>query len=202
MAAKTSVLQYVLYWPYVLSIQVVCLEIIRSNPQGVLHVFPIREFSTKCAEHFDFLSIKPQSFVFILPCLLVFACFFGQSRCFRSSVNFFDMMIAFLQRKSTVSLALASISTYFGLCFISPKENTFGPSKPKAATSYPTVHFVSRRTQTFTPQENAQGFLPVCFWNVCLWQFSFVSRLQHFLVRYKKQQKRTCTLCISQRVIT
>ena len=54
MAAKTSVLQYVLYWSYVLSIQVVCLEIIRSNPQGVLHVFTIREFSTKRAEHFDF----------------------------------------------------------------------------------------------------------------------------------------------------
>ena len=59
------------------------------NPQGVLHVFPIREFSTKRAEHFDFLSIKPQPFVFILPCLLVLACFFGQSRCSRSFVNFF-----------------------------------------------------------------------------------------------------------------
>ena len=59
------------------------------NPQGVLYVFPIREFSTKRAEHFDFLSIKPQPFAFILPCLLVLACFFGQSRCFRSFVNFF-----------------------------------------------------------------------------------------------------------------
>ena len=44
--------------------QVVCLEIIRSHPQEVLHVFPIREFSTKLAEDFVFLSVKPQPFVF------------------------------------------------------------------------------------------------------------------------------------------
>ena len=36
-------------------------------------VFPIREFSTKLAEHFVFLSVKPQPFVFILPCLLEIA---------------------------------------------------------------------------------------------------------------------------------
>ena len=44
-------------------------------------------------------------------------------------------MIAFLQRKSTVGLALVSFSMYFGLC--------------------PTAHFVSSRTQTFIQQENS-----------------------------------------------
>ena len=99
-------LQDVLYRPYVLSIQVVCLEIIRSNPQGVyLHIFPIWEFSTKLAKHFDFLSIKPQPFLFILPCLLVLACFFGQRRCFRCCVNFF-MIWWLLSTKERVQWAL------------------------------------------------------------------------------------------------
>ena len=55
--------------------QVVCLEIIRLDRQGVLHVSPIREFSTKLAEHFVFFSVKPQPFLFILPCLQELACF-------------------------------------------------------------------------------------------------------------------------------
>ena len=70
-------------------------------------------------------------------------------------------LIAFLQRKSTVSLAPVSVVTYHGSCFNSPL-------KRKAAILHPTVHFVSStfRTQTFIWQENA---LPVCFWNVYLW---------------------------------
>ena len=55
--------------------QAVCLEIIRSDPQGVLHVSLIWEFSAKLAEHFVFFSVKPQSFLFILPCLQELACF-------------------------------------------------------------------------------------------------------------------------------
>ena len=55
--------------------QAVCLEIIRSDPQGVLHVSLICEFSTKLVEHFVFFSVKPQPFLFILPCLLELACF-------------------------------------------------------------------------------------------------------------------------------
>ena len=55
--------------------QAVCLEIIRSDPQGVLHVSLIWEFSTKLAEHFVFFSVKPQPFLFILPCLQELACF-------------------------------------------------------------------------------------------------------------------------------
>ena len=34
---------------------------------GVLHDFPVQEFSTKLAQHFVFLSVKPQPFMFILP---------------------------------------------------------------------------------------------------------------------------------------
>ena len=55
--------------------QAVCLEIIRSDPQGVLHVSLVWEFSTKLAEHFVFFSVKPQPFLFILPCLQELACF-------------------------------------------------------------------------------------------------------------------------------
>ena len=55
--------------------QAVCLDVIRSDPQGVLHVSPIREFSTKLSEHFVFFSVKPQPFLSLLPCLLELACF-------------------------------------------------------------------------------------------------------------------------------
>ena len=34
---------------------------------GVFHDFPVQEFSTKLAQHFLFLSVKPQPFMFILP---------------------------------------------------------------------------------------------------------------------------------------
>ena len=84
-----------------------------------------------------------------MPCLFVFETFV------------YLRLIAFLQGKSTVSLALVSIVTYHGSCFNSPL-------KRKAAILHPTVHFVSSacRTRTFIWQENA---LPFCFWNVCLW---------------------------------
>ena len=54
-----------------LLITLIIFKFFRSNLQGVLHVFPIREFSTKLTEHFVFLSVK-QPFVFIL---LEQACF-------------------------------------------------------------------------------------------------------------------------------
>ena len=44
-------------------VQAFCLDIICSDPQGVLQVFPIQEFSTKNAENFVFLSFKPQPFL-------------------------------------------------------------------------------------------------------------------------------------------
>ena len=43
------------------------LEIIGSDLQGVLHIFAIWKLSTKPTEHFVFLSVKPQPFIFILP---------------------------------------------------------------------------------------------------------------------------------------
>ena len=66
-------------------------------------------------------------------------------------------MIAFLQRKSTVGLALVSFSTYFGLCFNSPKkiDKDLLNKITKATILYPTVHFVSSRTQNFIQQENS-----------------------------------------------
>jgi len=67
----------------------IMLKFFRADPQGVLHVFPIRELSTKLAEHFVFLSTKHQPSVFIPPSLLELACFFGRSRCFRCCVDFF-----------------------------------------------------------------------------------------------------------------
>ena len=59
-------------------------------------VFPVQELSTKLAEHFVFLSVKPQPFVFILPCLLELMFSFGQ-RCFQMLCKFlYHLMIAFL----------------------------------------------------------------------------------------------------------
>ena len=55
-----------------LLITLIIFKFFHSNPQGVLHVFPIREFSTKLTEHFVFLSVKHQPFVFML---LEQACF-------------------------------------------------------------------------------------------------------------------------------
>ena len=67
-----------------------------------------------------------------MPCLFVFETFV------------YLRLITFLQRKSTVSLALVSVVTYRGSCFNSPL-------KRKAAVLHPTVHFVSStcRTRTF-----------------------------------------------------
>ena len=59
-----------------LLITLIILKFFRSDPQGVLHVFPILEFSTKLAEYFVFLSVQPQPFAFVLPCHLELACFF------------------------------------------------------------------------------------------------------------------------------
>ena len=50
-------------YPMVYRVQAFCLEIICSDPQGVLQVFPIQEFSTKKRENFVFLSFKPQPFL-------------------------------------------------------------------------------------------------------------------------------------------
>ena len=112
----------------------------------------------KCRKFcFPFLQT---SALLILPCLLVLACSFGRSRCFRCCVNFF--IIWWLQeRKSTVGLALVSVSTYLGSCFNNHQrkiDNDLQKEITKATILYPTMHFVSSRTLTFIQQEN---FLPV-----------------------------------------
>ena len=65
MVAKTRLVSYSMSFTGLTCFQVVCLEIIHSDPKGVLHVFLILEFSTKLAEDFIFLSIKPKPFQFI-----------------------------------------------------------------------------------------------------------------------------------------
>ena len=50
-------------YPMAYRVEAFCLEIICSDPQGVLQVFPIQEFSTKNAENFVFLFFKPQPFL-------------------------------------------------------------------------------------------------------------------------------------------
>ena len=81
--------------------------------------FAIWEFSTKLTEHFVFLSVKHQPFVFIL---LEQACFWaGAGDSDAVLIFLYHLMIAnFLQRKSPVCLTVVSVSTYFGSRFNSP----------------------------------------------------------------------------------
>ena len=90
-------------------------------------VFPIQELSTKLAEHFVFLSVKPQPFVFILPCLLELTFSFGQRRCFRCCVNFF------------IIWWLLSCSFFWNVClwdslFVSRRLALFGTIQKKKNT--------------------------------------------------------------------
>ena len=74
-----------------LLITFIILKFFRSDPHGVMHVFPNLEFSTKLEKHIVFLSVQLQAFVFILSCLLERArfFFFGRSRCFLDAVLIF-----------------------------------------------------------------------------------------------------------------
>ena len=72
---------------------------------------------------FCFLFFKPQPFVFILPCLLELFFLVGAGVSGGVLISL-SSDIAFLKRKSTVSLTLVSVSTYFGSRFNSPKKNT------------------------------------------------------------------------------
>ena len=92
-------------------------------------VFPIQELSTKLAEHFVFLSVKPQPFVFILPCLLELTFSFGQRRCFRCCVNFF------------IIWWLLSCSFFWNVClwdslFVSRRLALFGTIQKKKYTYF------------------------------------------------------------------
>ena len=162
--------KHVPHWPHDMCFQAFCLEIICSDPQGVLQVFPIWEFSTKNAEHFVFLSFKTSALLYILPCLLVLACSFGRSRCFRCCVNFFIIWQEpisiwwLLSSKERVQWALHWFLFQHTLAHVlihqRKIDNDLRKEITKASILYPTMHFVSSRTQTFTQQEN---FLPIQF---------------------------------------
>ena len=99
----------------------------------------------------------------ILPCLLVLACSFGRSRCFRCCVNFF-IIWWLLSSKERVQRALHWFLFKHTLAHVlihqRKIDNDLRKEITKAAIVYPTMHFVSSRTQIFIQQEN---FLPVCF---------------------------------------
>ena len=158
--------------------QAFCLEIICSDPQGVLQVLPIREFST------------------ILSCLLVLACSFGRSGCFKCCVNFF-IIWWLLSSKERVQWALHWFLFQHTLAHVSIHQrkidNDLRKEITKAAILYPTMRFVSSRTQTFI--HSARELFTCSIFNIfALGNSLFVSR--PFLVQYKKKIK-----CISQRVI-
>ena len=144
--------------------QAFCLEIICSDPQGVLQVCPIWEFSTKNAEHFVFLSFKTSALLYILPCLLVLACSFGRSRCFRCCVYNFFITWWLLSSKERVQWALHWFPFQHTLAHVlihqRKIDNNLRKEITKAAILYPTMYFVSSRTKTFIQQQN---FLPVHF---------------------------------------
>ena len=103
------------------------------------------------------------SALLILPCLLVLACSFGRSRCFRCCVNFF-IIRWLLSSKERVQWALHWFLFQHTLAHVSIHQrkidNDLREEITKAAILYLTMHFVSSRTQTFIQQEN---FLPVQF---------------------------------------
>ena len=74
---------------------------------------------------------------------------------FKYCVHFFFIWWL-LSPKERVQWALHLFPFYFGSRCNSLKEDRYGSSKQKAAILYPTIHFVSSRTQTFTWQEKCQ----------------------------------------------
>ena len=96
--------------------------LIRSS--GVLQVFPFRNILYKSRRTFCFPFLQTSAICIFLPCLLVTCMFFWSKQVFQMLCYFlYHLIIAFLQRKSTVGLVLVSVSTYFGSCFNSPKKN-------------------------------------------------------------------------------
>ena len=129
---------------------------------GGIASFSIREFSDKKCRTFCFPFLQTSALL-ILPCLLVLACSFGRSRCFRCCVNFF-IIWWLLSSKERVQWALHWFLFKHTLAHVlihqRKIDNDLRKEITKAAIVYPTMHFVSSRTQIFIQQEN---FLPVCF---------------------------------------
>ena len=107
--------------------------------------------------NFVFLSVKPQPFVFILPCLLLLGCFFGRSSCLRCCVNFF-IIRWLLSSKERVQWALHLFPFQRTLAYVlihqRKIDNDLLNKITKATILYPTAHFVSSRTQNSIQQEN------------------------------------------------
>ena len=100
--------------------------------------FPMWESSTKLTERyfcFFFLSIKPCIYPLMPPGTCIFL--FGQAGVsFFYCVNFF-IMIWWLLSSKVQWVALVSILTYFGSCYIRPSKWNI----ENAAILYPTLHF-------------------------------------------------------------
>ena len=118
--------KHVLCWPHdtCMCFQAVCLEIICSDPREYCKFFLFG----------NSLEIS-QNILFSLPSNLIHLyfpsmppgnlhVFFWSKQVFQMLCYFlYHLIIAVLQRKSTVGLVLVSVSTYFGSCFNSPKKN-------------------------------------------------------------------------------
>ena len=107
-------------------------------------------------------------------------------------------MIAFLQRKSTVSFALVSILTYFGSRFNSPRETRYRPLKQKLPSFIPQCSLFQGEPRLYLARECLARFTCL-FFNVCLWQFLICFKA---FITFWYNTKKIITTCISQRVIT
>ena len=146
-AAKTSVLQYVLYWPYALSIQVVCWKLFipiprkyctfflfgnsLQNTQNILISFPSSRshlyLSFHASRYLRVFLVKAGVSDPLLISLLHDDCFPPKKE-YNEPCTCFHFDILWLMFYFTKGKHIQTFET--------------------------TVHFVSRRTQTFTPQEN------------------------------------------------
>ena len=106
-------------------------------------------------------------------------------------------MIAFLQRKSTVSFALVYSSTYFGSRFNSPKETRYRPLKQKMPSFIPQCSLFQGEPRLYSARECLARFTCLVF--VCLWQFLICFKA---FITFWYNTKNTITTCIFQRVIT
>ena len=106
-------------------------------------------------------------------------------------------MIAFLQRKSTVSFALVYSLTYFGSRFNSPKETRYRPLKQKMPSFIPQCSLFQGEPRLYSARECLARFTCLVF--VCLWQFLICFKA---FITFWYNTKNTITTCIFQRVIT
>ena len=152
-SCQTSVLQYVLHWfhwPHVLSGCLFGHYSFRSL--GGIACFSYSGVLYKHLRTFCFL-FRQTSAIFISPSM--HSGTFWSKEVFKYCVYFF-IIWWLLSSKERVQWALHLFPFFFGSRCNSLKEDRYGSSKQKAAILYPTMHFVSSRTQTFIWQEKCQ----------------------------------------------